>query len=85
MNQTIDCNISRLLYAMGHCNSQSKAIKIAKICIILVVCYDENGREEDVSYDLRIFEDKASGIINLEPVIHRLMGLVLVKCPLLRE
>ena len=72
---------------MNHCNTKSRALKVAKICIIQVVCSGGDklkDDQEDVAYDLRLFEDLNTCSINLEPVIHRMLGMVLLKCKTLK-
>jgi len=44
----------------------------------MVVVEDSDG-ESDVAYDLRSFVDPVTNRINLEPVIDRLQGVVLLK------
>lgn len=82
MNQTIDCNIQRLLFEMSYCNTPSRALRTSKTCIIQLICDDQ---DEPLSYDLRSFEDKRTGLVNLEPVINRMLGMVLLKCNYLRS
>lgn len=62
---------------MGHCNTKSKALKTAKICFIQVMCCF--GDHDDVAYDLMSFVDPYTKRIDLEPVIHNMIGMVLLK------
>ena len=78
MRQSVDYNLRHHLLARGKCDSERSARKLAKECFFMVVVEDSDG-ESDVAYDLRSFVDPVTNRINLEPVIDRLQGVVLLK------
>lgn len=91
MNQSVDWNLANLLYEMNRCNTKSRALRFAKSCFFQVVVVPLDGEKDPsdessvVAYDLRSFVDPATNRIKLDPVIDRLLGVVLLKSKLIRD
>ena len=90
MNQSVDWNLATLLYEMDLCNTKTRALRFSKSCFFQVVVVpldrekDPSDESPVVAYDLRSFVDPATDRIELEPVIDRLLGVVLLKSKLIR-
>jgi hypothetical protein len=91
VNQSVDWNLANLLVEMEIRSTRSSALRFAKSCFFQVVVLSSQGEVDpsdgpsEVAYDLRSFVDPATGRIELEPVIDRLLGVVLLKSKLIRE
>jgi hypothetical protein len=68
-----------LLTAMKRLKDRAQANQLRKACSIKVLVYGESTEETDVIYDLRQFEVPESRRIDLDPIIQRMHGMILVQ------
>ena len=83
VNREVQFEIYRLLRKIHRCN-WDRAVKLAETSFIQVLVSNETPDEPDVAYDLNSFEIHSScffsaAYINLEPIIQRLKGMILLQ------